>query len=98
MSQNDRSGGRTHTGPARLEGLVDAAAHDSSAPALLPGGRTAGTQPTGNAHGAAVVASDAEVLAAALPFIDAGLRAGDLVALTCQPDTVAVLCEALGER
>jgi anti-sigma regulatory factor (Ser/Thr protein kinase) len=45
-----------------------------------------------------VVASDAEMLTVALPFLDAGLRAGDLVALTCPPDTVSVICAALGER
>jgi anti-sigma regulatory factor (Ser/Thr protein kinase) len=45
-----------------------------------------------------VVGSDTEVLDAALPFLDAGLRAGDLVALTCPPETVSVICEALGTR
>ena len=49
-------------------------------------------------HGAAVVTGDAELLAAALPFLEAGLRAGDLVALSCPPATVALLCEELGER
>jgi anti-sigma regulatory factor (Ser/Thr protein kinase) len=49
-------------------------------------------------HGAAVVGSEAELLAAALPFLDEGLRAGDLVALTCPPDTVALLARELGER
>jgi hypothetical protein len=33
-------------------------------------------------HGAAVVSGPDELLAVALPFLDAGLRAGDLVALT----------------
>ena len=49
-------------------------------------------------HGAAVVDSQDEVLAAALPFLEAGLAAGDLVALTCPPETVALLSQALGER
>lgn len=49
-------------------------------------------------HGAALVGSDEELLSAALPFLDAGLRAGDLVALTCPPDTVVLLTRALGER
>jgi anti-sigma regulatory factor (Ser/Thr protein kinase) len=49
-------------------------------------------------HGAAVVGSEAELLAAALPFLDEGLRAGDLVALTCPPDTVTLLCRELGEQ
>jgi anti-sigma regulatory factor (Ser/Thr protein kinase) len=48
-------------------------------------------------HGAAVVGSEAELLAAALPFLEEGLRAGDLVALTCPPATVELLCRELGE-
>jgi anti-sigma regulatory factor (Ser/Thr protein kinase) len=49
-------------------------------------------------HGAAVVRSEAELLAVALPFLDQGMRDGDLVALTCPPDTVALLARELGER
>lgn len=49
-------------------------------------------------HGAAVVGSEAELLTAALPFLEAGLRAGDLVALTCPPETVDLLCRELGEQ
>ena len=49
-------------------------------------------------HGAAVVGSESELLATALPFLEAGLRAGDLVALTCPPDTVALLSRELGAR
>jgi anti-sigma regulatory factor (Ser/Thr protein kinase) len=49
-------------------------------------------------HGAAVVANEGELLAVALPFLDAGLRAGDLVALTCPPDTVELICRELGDR
>jgi anti-sigma regulatory factor (Ser/Thr protein kinase) len=49
-------------------------------------------------HGAAAVASEAELLAVALPFLDAGLRAGDLVALACPPETVALVSRELGER
>ena len=64
---------------------------ERSAPRPVPG-------PSGPQHGAAVVASEAELLAVALPFVDAGLRAGDLVALSCPPDTAALLCRELGER
>jgi hypothetical protein len=49
-------------------------------------------------HGAAVVSTQDELLAAALPFLEAGLRAGDLVALTCPPETVALLSRELGEK
>jgi anti-sigma regulatory factor (Ser/Thr protein kinase) len=48
-------------------------------------------------HAAAVVAADAELLAVARPFLEAGLRAGDLVALSCPPDAVELLCAELGE-
>ena len=49
-------------------------------------------------HAAAVVRGEAELLAVALPFLDAGLRVGDVVALACPPDVAALLCEELGER
>jgi anti-sigma regulatory factor (Ser/Thr protein kinase) len=62
-----------------------------------PAHRTALDAPD-QSHGASVVGSDAELLATALPFLDAGLRAGDLVALTCPPETVALICAELGER
>jgi anti-sigma regulatory factor (Ser/Thr protein kinase) len=44
------------------------------------------------------VGSDAELLDAALPYVHAGLRGGDLVVLSCPPSTVRLLCDALGER
>jgi anti-sigma regulatory factor (Ser/Thr protein kinase) len=44
------------------------------------------------------VGSDAELVAVALPFLDAGLQAGDLVALSCPPEIVATICSSLGER
>ena len=47
-------------------------------------------------HGAAVVGSDAGLLDVALPFLDAGLRAGDLVALTCPPETVELISAIAG--
>lgn len=67
----------------------------SSPPSSDAHARQADGQPT---HGAAVVGSEAELLAVALPFLDEGLRAGDLVALTCPPDTVDLICRELGER
>ncbi|TQN35725.1 anti-sigma regulatory factor (Ser/Thr protein kinase) [Blastococcus colisei] len=42
--------------------------------------------------------SESELLAVALPFVEAGLSAGDLVALTCPPDTVALLARELGPQ
>jgi anti-sigma regulatory factor (Ser/Thr protein kinase) len=67
-------------------------------PSVLPGPRTGSPDPARFRHGAAVVDTRDELLAAALPFLDAGLRAGDLVALTCAPETVDLLCAELGER
>jgi anti-sigma regulatory factor (Ser/Thr protein kinase) len=49
-------------------------------------------------HGAAVVGSEAELLAAALPFLDQGLQGGDLLVLTCPPETVDLICRELGEQ
>jgi anti-sigma regulatory factor (Ser/Thr protein kinase) len=45
-----------------------------------------------------VVASEAELLATALPFLEAGLRTGDLVAVACPAETTALICDALGEQ
>ena len=73
--------------------------------ALLRSSPTSSAQATraasataGHGHAASVVGSDAELLAAALPFLEAGLRAGDLVALACPDDVAALICEALGEQ
>jgi anti-sigma regulatory factor (Ser/Thr protein kinase) len=49
-------------------------------------------------HAVAVVRGEVDLLAVALPFLDAGLRAGDSVALACPPEVVALLCGELGER
>jgi anti-sigma regulatory factor (Ser/Thr protein kinase) len=77
---------------------VDGAAQDCSPTALGVAQRTAGAPRVENLHGAAVVESDTDVLDVALPFLEAGLRAGDLIALTCPPETGEVIAEALGER
>jgi anti-sigma regulatory factor (Ser/Thr protein kinase) len=78
---------------------VEGSAADCSASAILPAPAAVAEQaPVSHGHGAAVVASQDELLAVALPFLDAGLRAGDLVALTCPPDTVELICRELGER
>ncbi len=65
------------------------------APAPLAGN---GAPPVRSRHAAAVVRGEAELLAVALPFLDTGLRAGDVVALACPPEVTALLCEELGER
>jgi anti-sigma regulatory factor (Ser/Thr protein kinase) len=54
--------------------------------------------PGARAHVAAVVGSTAEALAAAVPFLDAGLSAGDLVVLSCPPERSELLRRELGVR
>ena len=54
--------------------------------------------PRAQRHGAALVDSDDGFLAGALPYLDEGLRAGDLVVLTCLPQTLDLLSRELGER
>jgi anti-sigma regulatory factor (Ser/Thr protein kinase) len=49
-------------------------------------------------HAAAVVASDAEVLALAVPYLEEGLREGDLIALTCRPEIAHLVADVLDER
>ena len=70
----------------------------SGARAPLPHARSGVGSPVLSRHAAAVVRGEADLLAVALPFLDAGVRAGDLVALACPPDVVALLCDELGER
>ncbi|SDO06628.1 anti-sigma factor RsbA family regulatory protein [Geodermatophilus sp. DSM 45219] len=75
---------------------MDRAPSRSRAPAGLPQPR-AGARARSR-HAAAVVRGDGELLSVALTFLDAGLRAGDVVALTCPPEVTALLCAELGER
>jgi anti-sigma regulatory factor (Ser/Thr protein kinase) len=49
-------------------------------------------------HAAAVVGSEDEALAVAVPFVDAGLTAGDLVVLSCPPERGATVRRELGVR
>jgi anti-sigma regulatory factor (Ser/Thr protein kinase) len=52
----------------------------------------------GQAHAALVVDSPGELLAAAVPFLAAGLSAGDVVVLTCPPGRAELIRRELGER
>jgi anti-sigma regulatory factor (Ser/Thr protein kinase) len=58
-------------------------------PDVLPGARP---------HAAALVGSDNELLTAAVPFVEEGLRAGDLTVLSCGSETAELVAGALGER
>jgi anti-sigma regulatory factor (Ser/Thr protein kinase) len=53
----------------------------------------------GSVHGhvLADVASNAELLGAAVPYLEEGLRAGDTVALSASPETVRLISRAVGE-
>jgi anti-sigma regulatory factor (Ser/Thr protein kinase) len=57
-----------------------------------------GADACGHHHAAVVVDSQEELLAAAVPFLDAGLSAGDLVVLTCAPERAEVVRRELGDR
>ena len=99
MSQNERSIDRNRPVLGHRGGLVDAGATECSSSAVLPTrGRGRGSTPVTHGHGVAVVSSQSELLGVALPFLEAGLREGDLVALTCPPDTVTLLCHELGAK
>jgi anti-sigma regulatory factor (Ser/Thr protein kinase) len=74
---------------------VDPAAGEHAPSPRPPNGTGASV---GSRHAAAVVRREAELLAVALPFLDAGLRAGDVVALSCPAEVAALLCDELGER
>jgi anti-sigma regulatory factor (Ser/Thr protein kinase) len=52
----------------------------------------------GHVHTAAVVSSAAGFLSVALPFLDEGCRAGDLVVLACSPEGTELLRRELGGR
>ncbi len=77
---------------------MEEAVGEDEAPASLPQPRSATASPVLSRHAAAVLRGEADLLAVALPFLDAGLRAGDVVALSCPPEVTALLCAELGER
>jgi anti-sigma regulatory factor (Ser/Thr protein kinase) len=95
MSKNVGSAGERSGGPTGGEGLVNDATADRSS--AVPPARRAAPDAVGQTHAAAVVGSTPELLAAALPFLEAGLLAGDLVALACPQATVELICAELGE-
>ncbi|MGY1826652.1 MULTISPECIES: anti-sigma factor RsbA family regulatory protein [unclassified Blastococcus] len=80
---------------ARVIGEGVAAAAVPAHPAARP---EPTVPPGGVSHVAALVGSDDELLAATLPYLEEGLRADDLVVLSCPPATTALISGALGER
>ncbi|WP_091770483.1 anti-sigma factor RsbA family regulatory protein [Blastococcus aurantiacus] len=74
------------------EASVERAAGEQVQRSVLPVPRPPGSAGV-RSHAAAVVGSDDEILAAALPFLAAGLEAGDTTVLAC-PDELAELIRA----
>lgn len=62
---------------------------------VLPAPRPSGSA-TARSHAAAVVASDEEILASALPFLEAGLAAGDTTVLACPAELAELIRVGLG--
>src|SRR5690349_10944502 len=50
----------------------------------------------GYRHGAAVLGSEPELLEVALPYLEEGLRAGDLTVLSCTAETADLVRRELG--
>src|SRR5690348_14038892 len=76
-----------------LEGPVDGTV-GNHAGSPVPGSSPIDGSPC--RHGAAVVGTQEELLAIALPYLEEGLRGGELTVLTCPPDTVDLLRRELG--
>ncbi|MBN1094403.1 sensor histidine kinase [Blastococcus sp. TML/M2B] len=75
---------------------MDSTAGEVTRHPVVPGPRTPPS--TTVTHAAAVVGSDADLLAVAVPYLENGLRAGDLVVLSCRPEMAEVVAGALDER
>ncbi|MFP5371841.1 MAG: anti-sigma factor RsbA family regulatory protein [Actinomycetes bacterium] len=97
MTENDPTWPE-QTGPETSRRPVDGQARGCAPPSAGSGSDAArGAAGSGPTHGAAFVTSEAELLAAALPFLYDGLRSGDLVTLACSPETVELLRRQLGD-
>ncbi len=76
---------------------MDATAEDGVATAALPA-RGWAAAAAGHGHSAAFYDDPATLLAATVPFLQAGLEAGDLVCMSVLPEVGALIAEELGER
>jgi len=85
-------------GRERDEGLVERAAREHAEQSALPVPRPHAQFSSGRPHAAVVVDSDDAILAAAVPFLEAGLAAGDTTALACPAATAELIAGALGLR
>jgi anti-sigma regulatory factor (Ser/Thr protein kinase) len=87
------SAGREH-----CEGPVERAAGEHALDSALPVVPALAPAHHARPHAAAVVGSDDEILASALPFLEEGLVAGDTTVLACTPGTAALIGAGLGLR
>jgi anti-sigma regulatory factor (Ser/Thr protein kinase) len=85
-------------GRERDVGPVDQAAGEHVARSALPDVRAERAAHHRRPHAAAVVGSDDELLASAVPFIDEGLSAGDTTVLACLPATAELIGAGLDLR
>lgn len=84
--------------PAGQGDQVDPAADERVAGPVVPAPRTHGSASAGWPHVAALISSDDEMLAAAVPFLQEGLAAGDVTVLSCPAEVARVVRSELGMR
>ncbi|WP_051515879.1 sensor histidine kinase [Candidatus Blastococcus massiliensis] len=77
---------------------MERTAGERASTSAVPAPRTSDAHAGGWSHLAAVVRSDDEMLAAAVPFLEEGLSAGDVTVLACPPETAEVIRGGLGLR
>ena len=77
---------------------MEPAAREYAEQSALPVPRPHGHIPFGRPHAAVVVDSDDAIVSAAVPFLEAGLAAGDTTVLACPPDTAELIAGGLGLR
>ncbi|MGY1755153.1 anti-sigma factor RsbA family regulatory protein [Blastococcus sp. SYSU D01042] len=75
---------------------MDRAAGEDVEQSALPRPRAHGHGSRSRPHAAALVASDDDVVAATVPFLEEGLSAGDTTVLACLPGTAQLIGAALG--
>jgi anti-sigma regulatory factor (Ser/Thr protein kinase) len=92
------SAGRS-AGTARhsLEERVNATAEDGAVRSA-PSARGWAAAAAGHGHAAVLYDAPETLLAATTPFLEDGLRAGDLLVLACPPDLARQITDPLGER
>ena len=76
---------------------MDGTAQDGAAPAAPPA-RGWAAAAAGHGHAVALYDDPAALVAAAAPFLQAGLDAGELVLMSVRPEVAALVGAALGER